>query len=107
MPFAWSPLYTWREHVHLLVCPTEPEYHVDQLLRAIKRPYSFRIKPLLEKLTASRVYAVHHVRSHHHQVSVLITGSANLQGHLVRARGNGCGVLRTPYSGLQCGNALE
>jgi putative transposase len=47
------------EHVHLLVWPTEADYRIDRLLRAIKRPYSFRIKrllqqaksPLLERLT--------------------------------------------------------
>jgi len=47
------------EHVHLLVYPLTPQARVDQLLRAIKRPFSYRIKqllqrsasPLLEKLT--------------------------------------------------------
>lgn len=47
------------EHVHLLVYPTISEPRIDQLLFAIKRPYSYRIKqilkerknPLLEKLT--------------------------------------------------------
>jgi len=47
------------EHVHLLVYPTVPDYKIDRLLFAIKRPYSFRIKrvlqqsnsPLLERLT--------------------------------------------------------
>jgi len=47
------------EHVHLVVYPTVPDYRIDRLLWAIKRPYSFRIKrslenavsPLLEKLT--------------------------------------------------------
>jgi putative transposase len=37
------------EHVHLLVWPMEVDYHIDRLLRAIKRPYSFRIKRLLEE----------------------------------------------------------
>ncbi len=47
------------EHVHLLVYPLKPQARVDQFLRAIKRPFSYRIKqllqrsasPLLEKLT--------------------------------------------------------
>ena len=47
------------EHVHLLVLPTIPEPRIDLLLKAIKRPYSYRIKeqlkaaesPLLKKLT--------------------------------------------------------
>jgi REP element-mobilizing transposase RayT len=47
------------EHVHLLVYPVGPAAMVENLLRAIKRPFSFRIKqaleasrsPLLEKLT--------------------------------------------------------
>jgi putative transposase len=48
------------EHVHLLVYPCTPgEAPIDKLLKAIKRPYSFRVKcllkqahsPLLRKLT--------------------------------------------------------
>ena len=47
------------EHVHLLVLPKSESSRVSNLLNAIKRPYSFRIKkllqqsnsPLLEKLT--------------------------------------------------------
>jgi len=47
------------DHVHLLVYPVGPAAMVENLLRAIKRPFSFRIKqaleasrsPLLEKLT--------------------------------------------------------
>jgi putative transposase len=47
------------EHVHLLVYPLGDASPISELLRAIKRPYSFRIKklleeshsPLLEKLT--------------------------------------------------------
>ncbi len=35
------------EHVHLLVYPVSPSAKVDGLLKAIKRPYSFRIKQLL------------------------------------------------------------
>ena len=48
------------EHVHSLVFPLPDVSKVENLLRAIKRPYSFRIKqlfkqaqsPLLAKLTA-------------------------------------------------------
>jgi putative transposase len=47
------------EHVHLLVYPTVPEPRLDLLLKAIKRPFSFRVKealatarsPLLDTLT--------------------------------------------------------
>jgi putative transposase len=47
------------EHLHLLVYPTADSPDVDRLLKAIKRPYSYRVKqlliacrsPLLEKLT--------------------------------------------------------
>jgi putative transposase len=35
------------EHVHLLVFPLRGATGVDALLRAIKRPYSFRVKQLL------------------------------------------------------------
>jgi putative transposase len=37
------------EHVHLLVFPLPDASKIDALLRAIKRPYSFRIKRLLEQ----------------------------------------------------------
>ena len=47
------------DHVHLLVYPTEHGARIDQLLFAIKRPFSYRVKqelvethdPLLEQLT--------------------------------------------------------
>ncbi|GAC1473209.1 MAG: transposase [Isosphaeraceae bacterium] len=47
------------EHVHLLVYPTTREPRLDLLLKAIKRPFSFRVKqalataqsPLLDALT--------------------------------------------------------
>lgn len=35
------------EHVHLLVYPVDPRSRVEELLYAIKRPYSYRIKQLL------------------------------------------------------------
>jgi REP element-mobilizing transposase RayT len=37
------------EHVHLLVYPTPGFSPISELLKAIKRPYSFRIKKLLEE----------------------------------------------------------
>ncbi len=37
------------EHVHLLVYPLTSEARIEQLLRAIKRPYSYRVKQLLEQ----------------------------------------------------------
>ncbi|MBX3436687.1 MAG: transposase [Planctomycetaceae bacterium] len=36
------------EHVHLLVDPLEPQPELDRLLFTIKRPFSYRIKKLLE-----------------------------------------------------------
>jgi len=36
------------EHLHLLVWPREENYAIDALLFALKRPFSFRIKKLLE-----------------------------------------------------------
>ena len=37
------------EHVHLLVYPDQDAGEIDLLLKAIKRPYSYRIKQLLMK----------------------------------------------------------
>ncbi|HEY3392316.1 MAG TPA: transposase [Lacipirellulaceae bacterium] len=37
------------EHVHLLAFPVPDASSIDSLIRAIKRPYSFRIKRLLEE----------------------------------------------------------
>jgi putative transposase len=37
------------EHVHLLFFPTQSASTIESLLKAIKRPYSFRIKQLLAK----------------------------------------------------------
>jgi putative transposase len=64
---AASDSHGWRltafvfmpEHVHLVFFPVPDASGVDELLKAIKRPYSFRIKrllennksPLLERLT--------------------------------------------------------
>jgi len=47
------------EHVHLLVFPVEPTARIEQLLFAVKRPFSYRVKqhleqtgsPLLQQLT--------------------------------------------------------
>jgi len=36
------------EHVHLLVFPGPEASKIDELLKAIKRPYSYRIKRLLQ-----------------------------------------------------------
>ena len=41
------------EHVHLLVFPGSGASKIDSLIRAIKRPYSFRIKRLLEEGNSS------------------------------------------------------
>ena len=38
------------EHVHLLAVPGSSASGIDDLLRAIKRPFSFRIKRLLQSL---------------------------------------------------------
>jgi putative transposase len=40
------------EHVHLLVVPDADASGIDALLKAIKRPYSFRIKRLLQAVTS-------------------------------------------------------
>ena len=37
------------EHIHLLVFPVEPTARVDRLLFAVKRPFSYRVKQLLEQ----------------------------------------------------------
>ncbi len=37
------------EHVHLLIYPESPDAKVDQLLKAIKRPFSSQIKQILTK----------------------------------------------------------
>src|SRR5262245_11655787 len=36
------------EHVHLLVYPIESDPKIDNFLKAIKRPFSYRIKKILE-----------------------------------------------------------
>ena len=41
------------EHVHLLVCPDAGEACVSPLLKAIKQPFSFRIKVLLQESGSS------------------------------------------------------
>ncbi len=41
------------EHVHLLVVPTKKEYRIADLLFAMKRPVSFRIKRTLEESAES------------------------------------------------------
>ena len=37
------------EHVHLLVYPSDPAAAVQKLLYAVKRPFSYRIKQLLDR----------------------------------------------------------
>jgi putative transposase len=36
------------EHVHLLVCPTEPQPELSGFLKAVKQPFSFRIEQQLQ-----------------------------------------------------------
>jgi putative transposase len=43
--FALAASVYMPEHVHVLVWPRRGEYHIDRLLRAIKRPDSSRTKP--------------------------------------------------------------
>ena len=67
LAFVYMP-----EHVHLLVYPTVPEPRLDLLLKAIKRPFSFRVKealatarsPLLELLRYQRVFNASHFHAH-------------------------------------------
>lgn len=40
------------EHVHLLVLPRTTDCRISGLMKAIKRPYSDRIKPLLKQSNA-------------------------------------------------------
>ena len=47
--YALNAFVFMPEHVHLLVFPRPSASDVDQLLKAIKRPYSFRIKRLLHE----------------------------------------------------------
>jgi len=42
------------EHLHLMVFPQAAASGIDQLLKAIKRPFSYRIKRLLEKTGSPR-----------------------------------------------------
>ena len=43
------------EHVHLLVYPTIPEPRLDLLLKAIKRPFSFRVKQAFQETRDPRL----------------------------------------------------
>jgi len=45
--FRLAALVFMPEHVHLLVYPEDPEPRVDLLLKAIKRPFAFRIQQML------------------------------------------------------------
>jgi putative transposase len=48
--YGLSAFVYMPEHVHLLVVPGPAASGIDALLKAIKRPYSFRIKRLLQEL---------------------------------------------------------
>ena len=50
------------EHVHLLVLPTSEESQVSGLLKAIKRPYSYRIKQLLRRKAKEALPVVSRLR---------------------------------------------
>ncbi len=45
--YALSAFVFMPEHLHLLVYPTVGGGHIDRLLKAIKRPFSYQIKQLL------------------------------------------------------------
>jgi putative transposase len=50
--YTLSAFVFMPEHVHLLVVPTRTASGIDDLLMAIKRPYSFRIKRLLQEVSS-------------------------------------------------------
>ncbi len=58
------------EHVHLLIQPTVPDFRIDLFLKAMKAPFSARIRkrledvrsPLLERLTVRERPGVHRFR---------------------------------------------
>jgi putative transposase len=58
------------EHVHLLIQPTRPDFRIDLFLKALKAPFSSRIKrllvsqdsPLLGRLTVRERPGVHRFR---------------------------------------------
>ena len=47
--YALNAFVFMPEHVHLLVSPRPSASGINELLKAIKRPYSFRIKRLLQE----------------------------------------------------------
>lgn len=47
-PWKLAAFVYMPEHVHLLVFPVTRAPSIDELLKAIKRPYSYRIKKILE-----------------------------------------------------------
>jgi putative transposase len=47
--FRLAAFVLMPEHVHLLVYPTSATVNMDELLYAIKRPFSYRIKQLLSR----------------------------------------------------------
>jgi putative transposase len=48
--FALVAFVYMPEHVHLLVFPQESASRIEQLLRAIKRPFSYRVKNMLTRI---------------------------------------------------------
>jgi putative transposase len=50
--FSLNAFVYMPEHVHLLVVPNSGASGIDELLKAIKRPYSFRIKRLLQEVSS-------------------------------------------------------
>jgi len=51
-PFVLTAFVYMPEHVHLIVTPTKDKYDVSALLFAIKRPFSYRVKKILQASTA-------------------------------------------------------
>jgi putative transposase len=48
--FTLCALVFMPEHVHLLVVPSSDASGIDEMLKAIKRPFSFRIKRLMQEI---------------------------------------------------------
>jgi putative transposase len=51
--FGLAAFVFMPEHVHLLVFPRGPDPRIDLLLKAIKRPFSWRIKRALTRVKSS------------------------------------------------------
>jgi putative transposase len=50
--FALAAFVFMPDHVHLLVYPAKPDFQVKDLLRAIKQPFSNRIRKCLDRIDA-------------------------------------------------------